>query len=193
MATATISPARADGRTARRLANRRRILDAALELAGEQLDFTAEDIAKRSGISVRSIYNHFSSVRDLVSGMYERGAEKLRPLLAYLPYPSDPLEERIRAWVAVWARIQEDIASIRWHALVAETEHPDRQPELDKLRAMHASEIERMFPEISTPQARRAVIAMTDSLAWRALRKHQGLSFEEASRVVEETIRRMAA
>lgn len=191
--TICMSSATIDGRTARRLANRTRILDAALDLSAERLNVTVEDIAARAGVSVRSVYNHFSSTRQLIAGMYERGADKLRPLFAYLPFPSDPLDDRIRAWVAVWARIEEDIAAIRWHALVAETEHPDLQPELGTIRTLHRQEIERMFTEITDPDARHAVIAMTDSLAWRALRKHRGLSFDEARSVVEETIRRMTA
>jgi AcrR family transcriptional regulator len=188
MATATSL----DGRTARRIANRNRILDAALELGAERTDVTVTDIAQRAGVSERSIYNHFPSVRELIAGMYERGAEKLRPLFAYLPSPDDRFEDRVRGWVAVWARIQEEIAPIRWRALVAESEFPDLQPELGQLRSMHKAEIERMFPEIETDTARNAVVAMTDSLAWRALRRHQGLSFEQSCEVVEEQIRRIA-
>jgi AcrR family transcriptional regulator len=181
-----------DGRTVRRIANRNRILDAALDLGAERTDVTIEDIADRAGVSERSIYNHFPSVRELIAGMYERGAEKLRPLFAYLPSPDDRFEDRVRGWVAVWARIQEEIAPIRWRALVAESEFPDLQPELGQLRSIHKAEIERMFPEITNEESRRVVVAMTDSLSWRSLRKHQGLGFEEACRVVEETIRRMA-
>ena len=188
MATATSL----DGRTARRIANRNRILDAALELGAERTDVTVEDIAQRAGVSERSIYNHFPSVRELIAGMYERGAEKLRPLFAYLPSPQDRLEDRIRQWVAVWARIQEEITPIRWRALIAESEFPDLQPELQQLRSMHQAEIERMFPEIDCEESRHVVVAMTDSLSWRTLRKHQGLGFDEACSVVEETIRRMA-
>jgi AcrR family transcriptional regulator len=180
-----------DGRTARRIANRNRILDAALDLGAERTDVTIEDIAERAGISERSIYNHFPSVRELIAGMYERGAEKLRPLFAYLPSPQDRFEDRVRAWVAVWARIQEEIAPIRWRALVAESEFPDLQPELGQLRSIHKAEIERMFPEITDEESRRVVVTMTDSLSWRSLRKHQGLGFEEACRVIEETIKRV--
>jgi AcrR family transcriptional regulator len=186
MATATIL----DGRTRRRLANRDRILDASIALVADGSDVSVESIAAHAEVSVRSVYNHFPTERDLVAGMYERGAEKVRPLLAYLPDPTDPLPERIRRWVAVWARIQEDIAPIRWRALIAEVEHPGLQPELAKLRAAHRAEVTRMFPELCDEQARRAVVAITDSLAWRAMRRHQGLTFEEASSVVEDTITR---
>jgi AcrR family transcriptional regulator len=181
-----------DGRTARRLANRDRILDAALDLAAEGAEVNAETIATQARVSVRSVYNHFPTARALISGMYERGTEKLRPLFAYLPQPSDPFETRVREWVAVWARIQEEIAPIRWRALIAEAEHPELQPELGTLRKAHRAEIERIFPEIDCDHAREAAVTLTDSLAWRSLRQHQGLTFEQACNVVEETIRRLA-
>ena len=182
-----------DGRTARKLANRDRILDAALELAAEGADVDFDTIADRSGVSVRSVYNHFPTARDLIAGMYQRGTDNVAPLLAEMPSPADPFPERLTRWVRVWARIQEEIAPIRWRALHAESEHPELQPELAELRAAHAREIRRMFPEVQSEASRHAVIAMTDSLAWRALRKHQKLSVEAACEVVEETIRRMTA
>jgi AcrR family transcriptional regulator len=181
-----------DGRTARKLANRDRILDAALALVEEGSELTADTIADRAEVSVRSVYNHFATVQDLVAGMYERGTDKLRPLFAYFPEPSAPFDVRVREWVAVIARIREEIAPIRWRALVAESENPEMQPQMAELRRMHRAEIERMFPEIKTEEGRQTAVAMTSSLGWRSLRQHQGLSFEEATGVLEETIRRLA-
>lgn len=181
-----------DGRTARRLSNRTRILDAALGLVSEGADVSVETIAERAGMSVRSVYNHFPTARDLVAGMYERGTDLVRPHLEQLPSPDDPFDERLHRWVETWARIQEEIAAIRWRALVAEDRHPGLQPELEQLRRAHRAEIRRMFPEIRGRAALAAAVTATDSLAWRSLRRHQGLSVEAACEVVEETIRRLA-
>lgn len=181
-----------DGRTARRLENRTKILDSALELTAEGAEVDVEAIAARAGISVRSVYNHFPTARDLVAGMYERGTEIVQPLLRHMPSPEDPFDERVSRWVAVWARIQDEIAPIRWRALVAEEQHPELQPELAQLRRAHRAEIKRMFPEIRGRAARTAAVAATDSLTWRSLRRHQGLSFEAACEAVEEVIRRLA-
>jgi AcrR family transcriptional regulator len=188
MATAT---SRLDGRTVRRLANRDRILDAALDLVATGADVNAETIAERAGVSARSVYNHFATERDLIAGMYERGTEQIRPLLEKLPSTDVPFERRVSQWVQVWARIQEQIAPIRWRALVAEDEHPGLQPELDAIRRAHRAEIKRSFPEISGRTRQAAAVAATDSLMWRSLRRHQGLSFEAACDVIEETIRRL--
>ncbi len=183
---------RQDGRTARRLANRNKILDAALELVAAGTDVSVESIADRAKISVRSVYNHFPTERELIAGMYERGTEHVRPLLAQLPPSTLPFDERVREWVRVWARIQEDIAPIRWRALIAEDEHPELQPELADLRRAHLHELTTRFPEIEGRHRLAAARTITDSLAWRSLRKHQRLSFESACDVVEETLKRLA-
>jgi len=181
-----------DGRTARRLANRNKILDAALELVAEGVDFDTETVSSRAGVSVRSIYNHFPTERELIAGMYERGTELVRPLLQGLPSAEVPFAERVRAWVRVWARVQEEIAPVRWQALIAEDAHPELQPELADLRRAHAQEIKHRFPEITGRSRVAAAHAVTDSLAWRSLRKHQRLSFEAACDAVCEALVRLA-
>lgn len=181
-----------DGRTARRLSNRTKMLDAALALASEGAEVDVDTIAARAGVSVRSVYNHFPTARDLVAGMYERGTDLVRPHLEQMPSPDDPFDERVKRWVDVWGRIQEEIAPIRWRALVAEEAHPELQPELEQLRRAHRAEVKRMFPEIRGRVALAAAVTATDSLAWRSLRRHQGLSVEAARDAVEETIRRLA-
>ena len=188
----TTATSRLDGRTVRRLANRNKILDAALDLLAEGADVNAETIAERAEVSARSVYNHFATARELVAGMYERGAEQVSPLLEKLPSVDVAFDERVSQWVRVWARIQEQIAPIRWRALVAEDQHPELQPEEAELRKRLKAEITRVFPEIRGRSTQSAAMASTDSLMWRSLRHHQGLSFENACEVVEEMIRRLA-
>lgn len=180
-----------DGRTARRLENRDRILDAALDLIAEGADLSAEVIAGRAGVSVRSVYNHFPSARTLVAGVYERGTQRVRPLLDEMPSPGEPFEERLERWIRTRGRIQEAIAAVRWQALVAEERDPGMQPELAALRRAHRAEVRRMLPEVTDERTRQAIVALTDSLAWRALRRHQGLSFEAACSTISDAIRRL--
>ena len=190
MSTAT-SP-RVYGRTVRRLANRDRILDAALDLVAEGAELDAEAIAARADVSVRSIYNHFPTARALVAGLYARSAEKVRPMFDDLPDPSVPFDRRVREWARVWGHVQEAIAPIRWRALVAEDQHPDLQPELAQLRRLHRAEIRHRFPEIAGRRKLEAIaLAMSDSLTWRALRRHQKLSVDAACEVIEESLRRL--
>jgi AcrR family transcriptional regulator len=186
------APSKQDGRTVRKLANRNKILDAALDLTAEGAEVNPETIADAAEVSVRSVYNHFPTARELIAGMYERGTEQIRPLLEDLPSIDVAFDERVRKWVRIWARVQERIAPIRWRALIAEDEHPELQPELESLRRAHRAEIKRAFPEICGRPAQAAAVAATDSLMWRSLRRHQGLGFEASCDVIEETIRRLA-
>lgn len=116
----------------------------------------------------------------------------MRPLLEKLPSIDVPFEDRVKQWVRIWARIQEQIAPIRWRAMVAEDDHPELQPEETELRRRLRAEIARAFPEICTRTSRSAALAAADSLMWRSLRHHQGLSFDAACEVVEEFITRLA-
>ena len=75
----------------------------------------------------------------------------MRPLLDELPSVDVPFDERVPRWVRVWARIQEEIAPIRWRALVAEDQHPELQPELAELRKRHRAEITRDLPRDPRP------------------------------------------
>lgn len=186
------APPTLDGRTARRLANRERILDAALELTAQGVELDIDEIAVRAAVSVRSIYNHFPTARHLVAGMYERGTQRMRHFIDELPAPTMPLAQRVRKFVRTWAKMQDELAPIRWQALVAEDKHPDLQPELAVLRRAHREQITRTFPEIAGANAQAAATALTDSLTWRALRRHQGLGFDAACSVVEEALKRLA-
>jgi AcrR family transcriptional regulator len=60
-----------------------RILDAALELMGEgrRSSFTLQDIVDRSGVSLRTIYQHFTGKRELLLALFE---ESLRSAAAHL-------------------------------------------------------------------------------------------------------------
>jgi AcrR family transcriptional regulator len=191
MAAAT-SAVSLDGRTARRLENRAKILDGALDVVASGDELTADAIAARAGVSVRSVYNHFASASELVAGMYERGTQKVMPLLAELPAPEAPFAERVRRWTRVRTQILEEVAPVRWHAMVAEERHPEMQPQAEALRRAHRDDVRRTFPELPDEAAVDAVAALTDSLGWKALRRHQGLPPAAACAVIEATIRRLA-
>ena len=57
-----------DGRSAVRVRHRRAILDAAVALiqSGDGVRFTADELAVRAGVSRRTVFNHFSSLDDVL-------------------------------------------------------------------------------------------------------------------------------
>jgi AcrR family transcriptional regulator len=90
MTTATSRPEAVDGRTARRLENRERVLDAALELVAEGADLDVDAIAQRSGISVRSVYNYFPTARHLVAACTSEAASASVPSSSNSPHRTCP-------------------------------------------------------------------------------------------------------
>jgi len=74
-----------DGRNARRDRNRNAVLDAALELFGEDnLEPSPEQVAERSGVSLRSVYRYFEDRDELLRSAIDRRLEVVVPLL-HLP------------------------------------------------------------------------------------------------------------
>ena len=181
-----------DGRTARRLANRERILDAALELTAQGVELDIDEIALRATVSVRSIYNHFPTARHLVAGMYERGTARMRHFISELPGPDVAFGERVKRFVRTWGRMQDELAPIRWQALVAEDRHPISNRSSRSCAAHTRSRSPACSPSSRGAKAQAAATALTDSLTWRALRRHQGLGFDAACGVVEDAIKRLA-
>ncbi len=188
---AAIRPAGAeDGRTLRRLRNRDRIIDVALDLARAGEDVTVERLAEASSISVRSIYNHFPSGADLESAMHDRGKETLRPYLTAMPGREVPFDERVRRFAEVRGRMFEEFGAMAWRAAVEEDRRQAPNPFLERWRRGRAREIRTTFPEIVDDRARAAVTALADPLGWRLLRVSQRLSFAEACAVIEDAVRR---
>ena len=90
-----------------------RVLDALLHLVEEgELRPTAQQVAQRAGVALRTVYHHFEDVEALRSMaldlQLERHVETLRPVKADLP-----LEERINVLARQCRRLFEAITPIR--------------------------------------------------------------------------------
>jgi TetR/AcrR family transcriptional regulator, regulator of autoinduction and epiphytic fitness len=102
-----------DGRTARALRTRERIVDATIQLleAGD-LRPTAPRIAEQAGVSVRSVFQHFADLEALHTAVAERLVERVAVLV--LPVdPSLPLRQRIDRFVRQRGQLLEAVTPIR--------------------------------------------------------------------------------
>ena len=85
-----------DGRTARRDRNRVAVLDAVLELFSEgNLTPSPDDVARRSGISLRSVYRYVADSDDLIRSAITRHTEKVAPLFVIDDIGQGPFEHRL--------------------------------------------------------------------------------------------------
>lgn len=88
-----------DGRRARGLRTRDAIISALLDLvAGGDVAPTAQRIADRAGVSVRSVYQHFADVEGLYADAAERTYEWVRETVKDVD-TSLPLARRVDAFV----------------------------------------------------------------------------------------------
>src|SRR3990170_316695 len=112
----------ADGRRARRHRSRDLAVDALLDLLNEGIARpTAQQVAERSGVSLRSIFRIFDDVQSLHTAASDRQMSRVRHLFVDIN-ATGTLEERVRTTVATTSRLYESVGPIRRAALRAAPE-----------------------------------------------------------------------
>jgi AcrR family transcriptional regulator len=156
---------------------RRRIVDATLELHGEQgIAATSwDDIAARAGVGVGTVYRHFPSLDELIPACGEITRQRIAP-----PDPSlfagldrvERLERLVREAFAIYERAAPQLRAIRNEPEV----HPNVAEAGEEVEAALAALVDAAVE----PGADRAVVrALIDLGTWQALRD-QGLGQAEA-------------
>lgn len=182
----------ADGRRARRHRSRDLAVDALLDLLNEGVSRpTAQQVAERSGVSLRSIFRIFDDVQSLHTTASERQMSRVRHLFVDIP-SSGTLEERVRSTVATTTRLYESVAPIRRAALRAAPESEPLQRQLAHARVWLRTEIDRVFaPElarIDDPDVFAAVETALSFETWDQLRSAQGRAPERAAASITHTL-----
>lgn len=191
----SVPVSRVDGRLARGERARGAIVDALLDLleAGE-LRPSAARIAERAGVSLRSVFQHFSDVETLFATAAERQKLRLTPLVR--PIPADgPLADRIAAFASQRAKLLEAITPVRRAAILMEPFSRELHARLASFRSDKGAEVQRIFareiaacPAAVRRQLVAALIATSSWNAWQALREHQGLDRLHARRALAFTL-----
>ena len=172
-----------DGRRARRHRSRDLAVDALLDLLGEGvLRPTAQQVAERSGVSLRSIFRIFDDVESLNAAAAARQLSRVRHLFVDV-LATGELDRRIAEVVSINGRLYESVAPIRRAALRAAPESPALQEQLDRARSWVRVEVERVFATELAEAGRDAGSAIELALsfeAWDQLRQGQGVSVNRA-------------
>lgn len=182
-----------DGRRARRFRSRDLAVDALLDLLSEGVVRpTAQDVAARSGVSLRSIFRIFDDVESLHAAAAARQLSRVRHLFVDV-VAAGPLAARVKTMVGITARLYEEIAPVRRAALRAAPESVALQEQLSRARGWLRSEVERLFEaELAAldPSATAAVEVALSFEAWDQLRSQQGLSVARSSAAVTRLVQR---
>src|SRR5262245_51723149 len=176
-----------DGRVRRRQRNGRAIVDAMLALVGEGVVApTAQQVAARAGVGMRTVFRRFSDMESLFAEMGERILTEALPRFA-AARPEGDLTQRARAVVDRRVAFFERIAPFKRAANFRRWRSPFlRQGHARLVSGLRADLVEWL------PEVRQAPAEITNALelatsfeAWDRLRIEQRLSRERAQAAVE--------
>lgn len=180
-----------DGRRARRHRSRDLAVDALLDLLDEGvLRPTAQQVAERSGVSLRSIFRIFEDVQSLHEAATVRHLSRVGHL--FVPLAAEgSLPVRVRATVDTLAAVYEAVGPIRRAALRLAPESTVFQERLLQARAWLRDGLARVFAaELAVPHAPPTRAAALEALvsfeAWDQLRTSQRLSAADAAEVLRD-------
>lgn len=177
-----------DGRRLRTERSRKAIIDAALSLMEEgNLIPTAQAIAERAGVGIRSFFRHFADMDTLFAAVDERSRVEYEGL--FLGGDRDgSLEERIlhaiERHAAGFETLSNTVLSTSaqlWRSEVLRKNYARYQRGLRK-------DLEDWLPELKklSRSKREAVDAIASFEMWHRLRYHQGLSKKSSIKLLVE-------
>jgi len=121
-------PLRADA-----LRNRNKLIEVATQAFTDHgVDVTLEDIARRGGVGIGTLYRHFPTREDLVLAVYEQQIEELRIDAVELPQrlsPPDALHEWMRSFVR-YAAVKRGLVALLKSLMETRSEVFDRPREI---------------------------------------------------------------
>lgn len=192
--------ASSDGRVARAERSREAVAAAVLSLLDEgNLRPTRQEVADRAGVSLRLVHIHyrerealFAAAAALQNRRISRGIRAVAQ--------DGPLGARLRAFCRERADLLEAIAPVRRAAQLEEPFSEQLQQTMAAWRRLKREQVERVFArELGRRRGRaRAELTAAAALAaswsaWHELRSNQGLSVDEARRVMERTLEALLA
>lgn len=185
-----------DGRRARRHRSRDLAVDALLDLLGDGvIRPTAQQVADRSGVSLRSIFRIFDDVESLNAAAAARQMSRIRHLFVDV-LATGSFTDRLHEMVAINARLYESISPVRRAALRAAPESEALTEQLQRARTWLRTEVERVFAVELATAGRDSVAAVEVAFsfeAWDQLRSSQDLSTARATAAVTHLVRALLA
>lgn len=192
---AAASDAPVDGRNARRERNVARVLDVVMEMFAEDALFpTMDQVAERSGLSLRSLYRYFADPSELVHAAIERHQVRTNEA-AHLPsIGHGPLVDRIGDFVTMRVTLYEQfgpsfratLANSHRHSVVADVMGERRRQMRQQFEQQFAAELK------GSKTNRDAALHLGDALTQMDtihLMASQGATSEQISAALERGLR----
>ena len=184
-----------DGRTARGQRTRSSVVDALLALQEEgDLSPTAQQVAARAGVALRTVFGHFSDMETLWAEAGQRELAKLTGLAQPVD-PALPRPQRVADFCGSRARVLETLLPVMRAARLREHTSPQLLTNRRLFIEAGDAEAELVFgPELDAlddrTRARRldALYLAVGASAWEALRHDRGLSVQDATTVMRRLV-----
>ena len=184
-----------DGRRQRSERSQTAIIEAALALMDEgALVPTAQQIADRAGVGIRSFFRHFADMDSLFLAADEMLISSYEALFE-VDNRAGTLSERVVRAIALYGNAFDQLRPI----ILCTQAQLWRSPKLRENYAWHQKrlrkELELWLPEVAAlPKDRReALHAVASFDMWHRLREHQGLSLKASSDIVTSLVNDLIA
>ena len=168
MAQIALSDETVDGRRARRERGRIAVSDAVIDLVVEgNTDPTSEQVAKRAGVSVASLFRYFETLKELRQETLRRYFKRYDHLFQLPDIAKSTLEHRTQVLVNRRSKLYETTEPMCHQARRRAPDFPDLDEELHSVRAMQADQIRQCFAyelEALSPSARDDLVATINTL-----------------------------
>jgi AcrR family transcriptional regulator len=176
-----------DGRVLRGARSREAIVNAVFELIGEgHAQPTAERVAKRAGVQVRTVFRHFADMETLNLEIATRLRAEVQPLFELVDSDGSA-ESRAQSLVASRAQVYERMAPYKRSGNTQRWRYEYLQKQHERFVRDHRTQLQRIFPELGeAPAALASALEFVTSFeAWDRLRVDQRLGTERARAAME--------
>lgn len=190
-----------DGRAARRQRNIDAVLDVVLEMFQEEaMTPSMEQVATRSGLSLRSLYRYFADPGEMFEATINRTLAQARETAA-IPNPGvGEFEDRLATFVKTRLDLHERFGAVQQAAMINAFEIAPARDRVERDRMDLRAQFEQQFaPELKrrSRHERDRVIAAADVLTQlesiRYLRNHRGFTVAETRAVLLDGVRALLA
>jgi AcrR family transcriptional regulator len=185
-----LAPEETDGRRRRSQDSRARIVAAMLELTREgSIPPSAEQVAARAGVGLRSVFRHFQDMESLYREMARPIEDELRAF-GRRPFKSATWQERVVELIGRRSAGFEIVAPFRRASDALRHNSPVLQAEHRTMTMALRTILRGLIPKGAVdPPTFETLELLLSFEAWSRLRREQGLSAASARRTLETAVR----
>ncbi|HEX7851880.1 MAG TPA: TetR family transcriptional regulator [Sphingomonas sp.] len=182
-----------DGRRRRSENSRNRIVEAMLELVAEgRITPSAEEVASRAGVGLRTVFRHFTDMESLYAAMTGRLAEHYEMWL--IPFESTEWQGQLIEAIERRTTTYERLLPFKRAGDAHRHTSPAIQSEHARMLVMMRNRLRSFLPLAITDDVVcfETIDLMLSFEAWQRLRDEQGLSIDLARQIVLREVLRLA-